>query len=202
MKVTEVKIQDIEGLNDEQLDGTGVFAVSIVKSPAIEKNFFAFSEEPKKVNRMFFNEEQMIITGAALVPDLKIYRNDLGNGEEGYVYFTKETIKQISEKFFRDLTPVQSTTLEHQENTDQLKLIESWIIDDETYDKAYKFDKDLPVGTWMLSYKVTDNELWEQIKDGTYNGFSVEASLDVMFSKQIDPLDQVINDLKAFIENL
>lgn len=201
MKVVEVAISDI---TKENLDNTGVFAVSIVKNPAIERNFFKFGKEEKKPERLFFNDEKRIITGAALIPDLKIYRNNLGNGEDGYVYFSKETIKEIAEKFFIDLTPVQSTTLEHKDSTDKLNLIESWIIEDETYDKAYKFDKDLPVGTWMLSYKVTDDDLWNEIKDGTYNGFSVEASLNLLFSeqKQTDSIESVINELKSFIENL
>lgn len=30
----------------------------------------------------------------------------------------------------------------------------------------------LPVGTWMSTVKITDNETWSKIEDGTYRGFS------------------------------
>jgi hypothetical protein len=34
---------------------------------------------------------------------------------------------------------------------------------------------DVPLGTWMVSYKINDPRTWEQIKEGKLKGFSVEG---------------------------
>ena len=33
----------------------------------------------------------------------------------------------------------------------------------------------MPEGTWMVSLKVEDDQLWQEIKAGKYKGFSIEG---------------------------
>jgi hypothetical protein len=206
MKKVELKV------NRNQMDDfTGVFAISIVKSPAIQRNFIKLAEE-KPVQMVLSNQEQRIITGPALIPDKMIYRNaeSLG-GEEGYVYFSQNTIKEVAELFLGDLRN-NNTTLEHQEKCIDLALVESWIVQDPGKDKSYALGIEVPAGTWMVSYKVLNDQLWEEIKSGKYNGFSIEANMVAQviaqFSeKQVDkPVEdrerELINSILKTIEEI
>ncbi len=72
--------------------------VALVDRPAIEKSFLAFNENTERIAFAIQSEDEKIITGALMLADKPIYRND-ENGEY-YVVFTKDTIKQIAQKFF------------------------------------------------------------------------------------------------------
>lgn len=169
MKVIELKI-------DKTIDELGVFAVSIVDKPAIKKLFMKFNEEPVAI-KFAINEEQMVITGPAMIPDIQMYRSagSMGLAEEAMVFFSAASIRNAAEQFLA-MDVNNNVTLEHQNATTGLTLRESWIIEDPKMDKAafYGFT-DLPTGTWMLSYNVNDITIWNKIKAGEFNGFSIEA---------------------------
>ena len=75
-----------------------------------------------------------------------------------YIYFTKETIRKMSEKFFAK-NKHNNTDINHDENiTTENTLIESWISESIKHDKSYKYGFALPEGTWYVSYKINDDE--------------------------------------------
>lgn len=56
-------------------------------------------------------------------------------------------------------------------------LIESMVFTDEKM-KALGIEAGiLPVG-WWIGFKVTDSEVWEKVKDGTYTMFSIEGEAE------------------------
>ena len=162
----------IELIIDENEFLSGINAISLVEYPAIEEDFIALNSA-KKVEFATQNEEKRILMGAALVPNKPIYRK---NGEdEFYVYFTKETIRRASEMFFQNGNQ-NNSTLEHEVDLKGLSVVESWIIEDEEYDKSKKYGLELPVGTWMVSMKVENQEIWDKfVKTGKVKGFSIEG---------------------------
>ena len=131
-----------------------------------------------KTTKMTFAEEQdqHILVGAAMIPDLEIFRKD-ENGNPYYVKFSKDTIQKIQEKFMRE-TRLGSTNLDHNDsNPGGAYVFESWLVEDPKTDKAntvYKLD--VPQGTWMVKMKVTDENVWQDIKMGKYRGFSIEGN--------------------------
>ena len=101
------KLQNIElTIKDEDKDG--VFAVSLVESPAIERDFIALSKHEVKLK--VINEDKRIVVGFALVPDKLIYRRI--KDKEFNVYFSKDTVKQASELFMKNMN-LSKFTLEH-----------------------------------------------------------------------------------------
>ncbi len=111
--------------------------------------------------------------GAALVPNKMIFRKR--NDTMFYVYFSKETIRRASELFFQNGNQ-SNATLEHQMKANNLTVVESWIVEDEEKDKSAIYNLNAPVGSWVISMKVEDDELWQQIKEGKkYTGFSIEG---------------------------
>jgi len=161
----------IELILDEMQDMMGIQAISIVESPAIEENFVALKAQEVQFAKQ--DEEKRILLGAALIPNKPIYRN---NGEEEYyVYFTKDTIRRASEMFFQNGNQNQST-LEHQAELKGLSVVESWIVEDEQKDKSRIYGLEMPVGTWMVSMKVNNDDIWTNyVKTGKVKGFSIEG---------------------------
>src|SRR6478735_4237371 len=176
----------------------GVYAISLVDDPAIESNFLLFNKEEPII--FSENEEQKIITGPALIPDKKIlrkYKNEFFD-----VVLNKQTIKDTAVKFFKENNQT-NTTLQHKEKIDNNDTVffESWIIENFEKDKAnYLGFKDLPNGTWMVSLKIQNDELWEKIKNGNFNGFSIEAFFSNEEIKEDKKNEK--NMFKKLIENL
>lgn len=158
----------------------GVSAVSVVDKPAILTNFIKLAEERPEF-KFSVDKDKQIITGPALIPNVKIFRSgkSLGLEEDAYVFFREETIRLLAEDYIMNERN-NSVTLEHSEDTDKVKMIESWIVEDPAKDKSALLGFEVPKGTWMLSYKVIDDDLWAEIKAGNLNGFSIEAALGLV----------------------
>ena len=91
------------------------------------------------------------------------------------MYFTKDTIRRASEIFLQKGNQNEST-LEHNVKLNGLSVVESWIIEDDVQDKSRKYGLSLPVGTWMVSMKVNNEDVWQNyVKSGKVKGFSIEG---------------------------
>ena len=157
-------------LDEENEEMVGIEAISIVKSGAIESDFIAMSDQEIKLAKV--DDEKRIVMGAALIPNKPIFRKR--NDTMFYVYFSEDTVRRSSELFFQNGNQ-SNATLEHQMKASGLTVVESWIIEGEQ-DKSRIYGLDAPVGTWMISMKITDDELWAEIKEGKkYKGFSIEG---------------------------
>ena len=162
----------VELVIDEDAMFSGIEAISIVDRPAIEENFIALSKE-HKVELQEVDAEKRILMGAALVPNKNIYRQN--EDEEYYIYFSENTVRKASELFLMRGNQNKST-LEHEADLHGLSVVESWIIEDETHDKSRKYGMELPVGTWMVSMKVNNEDVWQDyVKTGAVKGFSIEG---------------------------
>ena len=160
----------IELFIDEEDEVSGIEAVSIVESPAIESDFIALKNQEFKFAEV--NKEKRILMGAALIPNKPIYRKNEEN--EYYIYFSKSTVRKASELFFIRGNQ-NNSTLEHNVSLTGLTAVESWIVEDEK-DKTRFYDLDVPIGTWMLSMKVQNDDVWnDYVKTGKVKGFSIEG---------------------------
>ena len=82
----------VELILDEEMEDSGVEAISIVESPAIESDFVALNNQEIKLAEI--SKEKKILMGALLIPNKPIYRSS----EEGeyYIFFSKDTISKAS----------------------------------------------------------------------------------------------------------
>ena len=187
----------IELIIDETAELFGVEAISVVKFPAIEENFVFFNNDFLSLAKI--DEEQKQLIGAVLIPDKKIPRLNKETNEEYEVFFTKETIKQAQKLFMSNLRN-NSHTLEHNETVDGLTVVESWIKEDEKYDKSNMWGfKNMPIGTWFVQVSAEGNDdIWNKIKNKEVRGFSIEGwftdkIIEASKQKQ-DILDEVCED--------
>lgn len=165
--------KQVELLIDESEEITGIEAVSLVRFPAIETDFVYLSAV--KDNKMAFamDEDKRLLIGPALIPDKLIMRLD-DNDEEYDVFFSKETVRHAMELFMREAR-TNEHTLEHNAKIEGVTVVESWLIEDSTKDKSSLYGFDLPVGSWMLSVKVNNLDVWEKVKSKEVRGFSIEG---------------------------
>lgn len=180
----------IELFIDENDEVSGIDAVSIVENPAIEEDFIALKSDEIKLAEV--DKEKKILMGAALIPNKPIYRQN--EDKEYYIYFSRETVRKASELFFIRGNHNKST-LEHQLPLEGLVAVESWIVEGEK-DKSRHYDLDVPVGTWMLSMKVLNDEVWnDYVKTGKVKGFSIEGYFADKLERPNEP-----NNLSAWEE--
>lgn len=173
------------------------YCLSVVDAPAVESNFQYFSKE--KIEKFVASEEgeKRMIYGCALRCDFPIYRYD-GN-EEYYLEFSADAIDKISKNYFK-MGFQKSWTEQHNEEIEGLTITESWIKCDNVYDKsiALGLDKDLPVGSWFIGCYCENDEIWEGVKNGTYNGFSIEALISLEEFNKIENKDNMVLDDEMF----
>jgi len=137
------------------------------KKPVIVENF---STDQHKFS---MDDDKMEITGAAIVPNKFIIRVNEFN-QPYYVFFSEYTTKLLSEKFmYNKMT--DSANIEHTNKSAKAFVSESWIVENSENDKSNELGLTYPQGTWVITMKVQDPELWGQIKQGKYKGFSIEG---------------------------
>jgi hypothetical protein len=186
MKIVELILDENEELN-------GIEAISIVENPAIEEDFVALKSDEIKLAEV--SEEKRILMGALLIPNKPIYRRS--GEDEYYIYFSKDTVLKASQMYLMKGNQ-NNSTLEHQYSLNGLSLVESWIVEDEVHDKSRKYDMKVPMGTWMGTVKVNNEDVWnDYVKTGKVKGFSIEG---YFVDKMERPKDATINDLAQIEE--
>tara|TARA_R110001599_G_scaffold324040_1_gene535756 strand:- start:642 stop:1241 length:600 start_codon:yes stop_codon:yes gene_type:complete len=174
----------IELVLDEEQEESGIEAISIVESPAIEEDFVALKNQEIKLAEV--SKDKKLLMGALLVPNKPIYRKT--GEDEYYIYFSKDTISKASQLYLKNGNQ-NNSTLEHQHKLSGLTLVESWIVESETQDKSRLYNLNVPIGTWMGTVKVNNDEIWnEYVKTNKVKGFSIEG---YFADKMESPKEQV-----------
>ena len=161
----------VELIIDERDSESGIDAVSVVESPAIEEDFVALKSQEFKLAEI--DGERRILMGALLIPNKPIYRRN--GDDEYYIYFSKETVLKASQMYLMN-SKQNNSTLEHKYELEGLSLVESWIVEDKVHDKSVKYGMDLPLGSWVGSVKVNNDKIWEEfVLTKKIKGFSIEG---------------------------
>ncbi len=156
----------------------GVFAISLVHSPATEEFFVAMSKQDKLVTLAKVDEEKRILMGLVLQPNQLIYRVD-EDGNEFEMFFSEQTIRDFSQNFFQSGFQLNSK-LEHDTPIDGVTFTESWLVADPEKDKSAAYGLEYPVGSWLVSMKVDNDDIWNNyIKTGELRGFSIDGMVEL-----------------------
>jgi hypothetical protein len=100
--------------------------------------------------------------------------------------------------FFQNSNQNEST-LEHEVALNGLSVVESWLVEDDEKDKSRIYGLDVPVGTWMVSMKVNNDDIWNNyVKTNKVKGFSIEG----FFVDKVDFSAQEISEEDAAAEVL
>lgn len=185
-----VKIYSVDLLSED----SGIEKVSLVENPAFGVTFSAFSEHYKTSHFAITNEEKRIIFGPIIIPDVPILRNDSIGAESEYaVQFSRDSIRKYRDKFFRDKN-IDKTNMHHAIDIDGLYVVGSIIKGDEGNPRDEFMH--LPDGTWFLSYRVENDEIWDKVKQGNF-GYSQEIIYDLIDSGKLTSFNNKNNESMA-----
>ena len=151
----------------------------IAKAVATSKQFkdeydYLFNENSFEKQHFAQDNEKHMVLGPAMVPDMKIFRKD-AQGNPYYVYFTADTIKLIAQKYMKNKYIDNNDEMHDGTAVKDVYVVESWIKESEN-DKSTDYGfKDLPIGTWFVSMKINNPDVWAKVKDHELNGFSVSG---------------------------
>jgi hypothetical protein len=145
------------------------------------------------------NEDERVVIGPAMIPDLPIYRKD--ETGEYYVFFDKKTIETIALKFYAKGFQQNANEM-HSKFVDGITFFQSWIADESKGIPKMKQFENLPDGTWFLGAKIENDETWAKVKDGTFKGFSVEGMFDMTEIKMRQSADVIIAKLRELLADI
>jgi hypothetical protein len=141
------------------------------------------------------NDEKRLVTAPVMLAETKIarYNPELG---KYWVKFSKETIEKMMRKYFKE-NKIHKVNVNHdpRQQKDGIYMMESYMVGDRTSSKLFP---DLPEGSWVATFYVDNMDVWEKIKDGEYNGFSLEGYFiekyeDEMIDKINEQLESIVN---------
>lgn len=198
-------------VEDENVDG--IFAISLVHDPAIESNGVFFDKQQLMFAEV--NREERLFMSPVLIPNKYILRVD-AEGIPYHVFFKPETVKRLSQMYLENKY-TDKATLEHEKPIDGVHLVESWIVESAEKDKSKLYGLNVPTGTWMGTFRITNDKIWEEyVKTGKVKGFSIEGLFehklsepinkgDLLFSKEVSELTEeesevVLTKIKALIK--
>lgn len=172
-------------------EDTGMVVVSLVDDPAVEVNFLAFNKK-QPLQFKIEDEEQRKVLGVVMRPNYPMYRRN--DDFEYYIEYTPETIHQMAEKFFATMNVNNVDTDHNFELVDGVVLTQAFFKNVDKGINPAGFEE-LPDDTLFFEYHIFNDEVWEGVKDGTWKGFSLAGTFDVVpiEAKKQTVLDDIEN---------
>lgn len=178
-----------------QIDNSeeGILDISLVDYPAVKRDFVLFSQD--KMNFSIQSEEKRIISGVVMLADTPIYRKSPTAGEY-YIVFTRDIIEMMVEKMSFE-GKLNNITLNHDGQLVEGVTLVELFIKDSSKGLNPTYLPDVTEGSLIASYKVENEDIWNQIKAGEFRGFSLSG----IFSA-IPSLDQPLDDILDLLYQL
>jgi hypothetical protein len=138
------------------------------------------------------NYEKRIVTAPVMLAETPIlrYNPDLG---KYFVKFKPETIEKMMKKYFKE-NKIHKVNTNHDPKSvkNGVYMMESYIVGDRNSSKLFP---DLPEGSWVATFYVDNDEVWDKIKKGEYNGFSLEGYFIEKYED--DMVDKLLMEIES-----
>ena len=185
-------------LLDDERDG--MIRVSLVDDPAVMSDFVAF--DAQKRARMFAveSEEKRLVFGVVARADFPIFRTDPVLGDH-YVIFPAESIREMAQKYLTEGRADRVDEMHDGDDVEGVHLVQ-WFIKDSAKGIAPEGFDDIADGSLFAEYHVEDDEIWQQIKDGTFKGFSMEVFYTLTPESDTAAVADTVADLDGMFERI
>ena len=192
------ELQNIELTIKDELSH-GVFAISLVDKPAIEEDFIMLNS--LEIELKVVDDAKKEVVGLALVPNKKILRRI--QGKDFTISFSEQTIEKVQELYMKNLY-LNNVTVDHEKKVDGVSLIESWIVEDVKNDKSNMYNLNAVKGAWVVKMKIYNDEVYEGVKLGKLNGFSIEGMFDGLDKLEMEQTEDelLIEEIKDFLNKI
>lgn len=172
------------------LDGDcGMMKISLVDDPAVMSNFQAFDNTRKLMMYEVTNEEKRLVRGVVMRADFPIYRRDPQMGEY-YIIYKAETIRQMAEKYLKENRQNITNAMHEGDDLDDIYMVQYFIKGDGISVDGFDECAD---GSLFAEFHVTNDDVWNEIKNGTYKGFSLEGVFDLTPERDKDEVQEIVD---------
>lgn len=179
-------------------ENEGVYGVSIVDVPATMVAMITMNNDgaivvKAKRELLFSDDDKKEVIAPLLIPGQNIYRND--NGEEYSIYFDRDTIREAATRFINKKEKLFD--VQHDgKPVEGIVLMDSMVTDEYL---RFKSDE-LTDGTWFVRLKVNNEGLWNEIKNGKYNGLSISGLFTLVEDKTV--IEEEEDDEETFLNSI
>ena len=183
-------------ITDEE---TGMIRISLVDDPAVMSNFQAFDAKKKTMMYAVQDEEKRLVRGCIMWADFPIYRRDSKMGEY-YVIYKAEEIRKMAEKYLLE-SRQNDVNLMHREGSDVdgVQMVQYFIkgggIQVDGFDECAD-------GSLFGEFHVVNDDVWAEIKAGTYKGFSLEGVFDLVPEQDRDEIQEIVDLLEGAFKRI
>lgn len=182
-------------ITDEE---TGMFKISLVDDPAVMSLFQAFDAERKPMLYAIQDEEKRLVRGCIMRSDFPIYRRDSTMGEY-YIIYKADTIRKMAEKYLAESRQNDVNAMHQGEDLPDIYMVQYFIKGDGIQVDGFDECAD---GSLFGEFHVTNDEVWQEIKAGTYKGFSLEGVFDLVPEQDKDEIQEIVRILDGAFTKL
>lgn len=156
--------------NSESFPGSGILALTVEEEKAEEQ------EEVEESTKFYVpiakaNDEERTITGVVLQPEVVDAQGDIMDAK---------VIRIAAHKFLSGYNVTTKPGLMHKDFKPRFQIVESYLAPQELTINGKKVAE----GSWVMTMKVMDDKVWDQVKKGKLTGFSIGGKARV---KKITP---------------
>lgn len=176
---------------------TGMLRISLVDDPAVQSDFLAFKngEGRKALQYAVQDEDKHLVLGVVMRADFPIYRRD-ADGFEYYIIYKADTIRTMAEKYLAE-NRQNLVNLMHRDGTDQegVQMVQYFIKDTAKGIAPAGFD--VADGSLLAEFHITNEDVWAEVKKGTYKGFSLEGVFDLVPENDAAVVQEIVDALEG-----
>lgn len=174
--------------------GTGMVRISLVDDPAVQSNFQHFDSSHRPVLFRVEDEEKRLILGCVMRADFPIYRRDKEMGEY-YIIYKAETIREMAQQYLAEGRQ-NDVNLMHAAGSDVegVEMVQ-YFLKDTAKGIAPEGFADIADGSLFAEFHVLNDEVWEAVKEGTYQGFSLEGYFDLVPERDAEEVQDIVDRL-------
>lgn len=185
-------------LVDDEKDG--MVRVSLVDNPAVMSDFVSFDAQKRPKMFAVEDEEKRLVFGVVARADFPIFRKDDKLGEH-YIIFPAESIRELAQKYLTEGRADNVDEMHDQQDVDGIHLVQ-WFIKDTAKGVNPEGFEDIADGSLFAEYHVEDDDIWQQIKDGTYKGFSMEVFYSLQPEENVGYVREAVEDADGMFERI
>lgn len=183
----------------------GMLRISLVDDPAVQSNFVAFSknQQPRQLMYAVQDEDKRLVLGVVMRADFPIYRRQPLTDDkevEFYIIYKADTIRTMAEKYLAENRQnIVNIMHEKGSEVEGVQMVQYFIkgagLNPEGFDN-------IADGSLFAEFHVTNDEVWNAIKDGTYRGFSLEGLFDLEPETNKGFVQEVVDTLDGIFSRI
>ena len=175
---------------------TGMYRISLVDDPAVQSDFLAFKngEGRKALQYAVQDEDKHLVLGVVMRADFPIYRRD-ADGFEYYIIYKADTIRTMAEKYLAESRQNIINAMHQGEDLPDIYMVQYFIKDTAKGIAPAGFD--VADGSLLAEFHITNEDVWAEVKKGTYKGFSLEGVFDLVPEQDAEGVQDIVDALEG-----